>query len=48
VEKADQRRTVAGNGHVAIVLPSPANASDQRTEAGGVHERHSGQVDENE
>ena len=46
VEQAGQRGPAAGHGDVAAGLPGPADAADERAEAGRVHERDLGQVDE--
>ena len=39
VEQAGERGTAAGDGDVAAGLPGPADAADERAEAGRVHER---------
>ena len=46
VEQAGEGGAAAGDGDVAAGLAGAADAADQRAEAGRVHERHGGQVDQ--
>ena len=46
VQQAGERGPAAGDGDVAAGLAGPADAADERAEAGRVHERHRRQVDE--
>ena len=46
VQQAGEGGTAARHRHLALGLAGPADAADERAEAGRVHERHLGEVDQ--